>query len=303
MKKILRRIGASLIEIIMVPMVIVGILFLIASIELQPENMANLTSDIVADTLSKDNLKKITVSDVEEYLPSDIKEDLPPDATMEEVVPVAFNSITGIESYVSLETVEQMIDDDVIRDLTLAVINEEDYDFVELTDKYSIPMEDWQREELAKLETSTIKNGLNDQGYNVDEIYEEQISGETASTSETNSSNNLIMDLLTPGIAVPVLVAIVAVFYLLLSLVFWNLKTGLIWWGAGICVVGVALLIVNGFKFELANLALDFANVKINSALIEPAVSRLMRPVLISGIIGLLCGAGAMVGGKFWNKK
>ena len=306
--KILRAFVAVLVLLVMIPVLFAGIIVFIVSIELQPDNLNTLVSDVVSVTLSKENLTRITVADVEQYLPAELKKDLPSEATLYDVVPIAFDNITGLDSYISQQSVERMIDDDVVRDVTMAVLNEEDYDLVGLVDKYDIKLDAEQRTLLTQVKTSTVKQELAGQGYDVDEIVTEQIeSGAAPVASSTSGSATSWIDqtlkVLNPVLIAVSLVATLGVFYLLLSLVWWDFKNGLIYWGAGVVLVGVILLALNFSKLQLIEIGVVATGTDINMTILTPAIERLARPIIWAGVLSLICGGGAMVGGSFWRKK
>lgn len=305
--KVLKRILAVLVSIIMIPVLVVSALAAIVSIEVQPENFENLTTDIISSTLDKENLKKIKIADFEEYLPRDFREKLPADADIEAAVPVIFNSISGIESYVSLETVERIIEDNVVQDVVMAIINNEERDFVAMFDKYNIPLDGVQREELSKVGVGTIREGLSSQGYDIDEIVSGELifggSGVAAGSVPATNGFNQILEFLNPGFVVPIFIGVLGLFYLLLSLVLWNFKEGLCWWGAGVAIVGVVFLVLNFVKFEIVDFLMGMTRTSMNVAILAPAIERIMRPVIIVGILGILVGGGAIFGGVMLEKK
>ena len=293
--KVLRGIIGVIVMFIMVGLGLIGVVLTISSVQIQPENLTNLTTDIVVDTLSKDNLKKIQVSDVETFLPAEIKAELPANATIEDVVPIMFDNLTGLESYISVDTVNQMIEDDVVKDFAIAVINEEKYDLVQLADKYEIPLGVEEKEMLSELDTSTFRDEMKKQGFDIDKLTLEGM--EALSESEKK-----IFAILNPGFTIVILIVMLAVFYLLFGLIWWDLKTGLIWWGIGLGLIGIVLLVLNGIKFEVVKFGLGLTNMRLNTALITPAIERLARPVIISGIVFLLSGVGAVIGGELYKK-
>lgn len=306
--KILRAFVAVLVLLVMIPVLFAGIIVFIVSIELQPDNLNTLVSDVVSVTLSKENLTQITVADVEQYLPAELKKDLPSEATLYDVVPIAFDNITGLDSYISQQSVERMIDDDVVRDVTMAVLNEEDYDLVGLVDKYDIKLDAEQRTLLTQVKTSTVKQELAGQGYDVDEIVTEQIESGAAPVAFSTSGSatswiDQTLKVLNPVLIAVSLVATLGVFYLLLSLVWWDFKNGLIYWGAGVVLVGVILLALNFSKLQLIEIGVVATGTDINMTILTPAIERLARPIIWAGVLSLICGGGAMVGGSFWRKK
>lgn len=288
----------------MIPVILAGIIVFIVSVEIQPENLTTLVSDMITVTLSKDNLKRVTVADVEKYLPPEIKSELPPAATIEDVVPIAFNNITGLDSYISMESVEQMIEDDVIKDVATAILNERDYDFVSLADKYHVQLQENERSALSQLKTSAIKQELSNQGYDIDEIITEQATTTTTTPGTSGQSSELsrLLALLNPVLIFSGLFAAVVVFYLLLSLIWWDFKSGLIYWGSCMLLIGVSLLVFNGIKMQLLEIGIATSGADLNLVLFGPAIDRLARPILWSGIISSAIGVGAIAGGIFWRK-
>ena len=54
--KILKRFLATIVFLIMLPAVVAGSVALVVSTEIQPENLAAMTTNVISETLDKENL-------------------------------------------------------------------------------------------------------------------------------------------------------------------------------------------------------------------------------------------------------
>lgn len=237
LQKILKVVGVILAGIYIcffVAVLTAGTTASTASQMAKPEKLANLATDTIAEVLEKDNLKKMTVVEMREFLPEELTQGLKPTDTADKAFSRGLVELS--QGGISAEKAEQMVNDNVVQDMVLALLQDKDYDLVALADRYGIPIPEEARNSDEMNLRKIIQQETGMKG--MEKMIKEQIS-EAEVELPIFGSVESFLEYFTPLNVGLLVLGFALVSYLVFSLLLWN-------WGRALQFLGVGVFLGGG---------------------------------------------------------
>jgi|GEM_PF-3236140 len=200
----------------------------------KPEKLANLATNTIAEALEKDNLKKMTVAEMREFLPEELTQGLRPTDTADKAFSRGLVELS--QGGISAEKAEQMVNDNVVQDMVLALLQDKDYDLVALADRYGIPIPEEARNSDEMNLRKIIQQETGMKG--MEKMIKEQIS-EAEVELPIFGSVESFLEYFTPLNVGLLVLGFALVSYLVFSLLLWS-------WGRALQFLGVGVFLGGG---------------------------------------------------------